>query len=289
MANISLKGFFEFLCSLKNEAGWVQEPKGRALTRFLAEKTSLCPATVGNNLKRLADLKYIEKEFHGRQKAILWRVKILANTWDESLVTEKHGQNTSEKTRLNLAPNAEEPTVLTPTVGTSSHPNPEPEPAKTPEKRFAVFMDYSNLERNLPKTTDCFRNFSWLLDPILKRGKIIFAFVFIPDHYVSRAPIMQLTHKHHFHAIFCPRQISGTITKDADTVDAQMQELGWALIQHSDITDVIIVSGDADFQRLATHAKWQQKRVMVVSSAKALSGRFLEMSQEGALTIRLVS
>lgn len=100
---------------------------------------------------------------------------------------------------------------------------------------------------------------------------------------------MQLTHKHHFHAIFCPRQTGNSTTKDADTVDAQMHELAWALIEHSSITDAVIVTGDADFQRLATHARWQQKRVTIVSSEKTLSGRFLEMERDGSLAVQLVS
>jgi len=75
------------------------------------------------------------------------------------------------------------------------------------ERHFALFLDYVNLEQNMPYK-DRFRDFSWLTDPILKMGKILFAFVFIPEHYSTRAPIMLLSNKHRFHVILCPRQIS---------------------------------------------------------------------------------
>ncbi|MBI2063504.1 MAG: NYN domain-containing protein [Candidatus Yanofskybacteria bacterium] len=259
--HLQLKDLFILLCSLKNSIGWVQAPNGRALIKHLSEETKVSPAPIGKKIQELEKLGYIQEDFHGNT---LWRIRILIPEWDESRLPKKQETARSEPASKS------------------------PKPAKPQEKRFAVFMDYKNLEMNLPRSTDKFRNFSWLLDPILNQGKIIFAFVFIPDHYVSRAPIMQLTHKHHFHAIFCPRQINGVTTKDADTVDAQMQELAWALIQNSDITDVVIVTGDSDFQRLATHAKWQQKRVWVVSAEKAVSGRFLEMAQDGSLALQLV-
>ncbi|MEK7135043.1 MAG: NYN domain-containing protein, partial [Patescibacteria group bacterium] len=52
-------------------------------------------------------------------------------------------------------------------------------------------------------------------------------------------------------------------------------ELGRFLVEHSDITDLVIVSGDADFQGLIEFARWQQKRVKVVSAHEAISGRIL--------------
>ena len=270
--HLQLKGLFDYLSSLKNSLGWAQAPGGHALIKFLSEETHVSQAPIGKKIDELAKLGYIQKDFHGNT---LWRIKILLSEWDDNRLPEKRKR---EKVKSE--------SVVVQTVNAVPTENIQ---HTQQEKRFAVFMDYKNLEMSLPRTTDKFRNFSWLLDPILKQGKIIFAFVFIPDHYVSRAPIMQLTHKHHFHAIFCPRQISGVTTKDADTVDAQMQELAWALIQNSNITDVIIVTGDGDFQRLATHAKWQQKQVLVVSAEKAVSGRFLEMAEDGSLTLRLVT
>ncbi len=267
--HLQLKEFLAILCSLKNGVNWVQAPGGHALVKFLSEKTKRSQVAIAKKIEELTELKYIEKDFRGKKGCVLWRIRILNTTWDENCVIKKTGKG--KKLRRT-------------SIGSP------PESQGSQNKKFAIFLDFVNLEKNMPKSADKFRDFSWLLNPILEKGKLIFAFVFIPDHYVSRAPIMQLTHKHRFHPLVCPRQIltGGSTIKDADTVDAQMHDLGYAIIDNSDITDLIIVSGDADFQRLATHAIWQQKSVTVVSASKALSGRFLEMAGDGSLSVQLL-
>ncbi len=142
---------------------------------------------------------------------------------------------------------------------------------KIDPKRFAVLMDFENLEKNIDQTK--LRDFSWLFNPILEQGKISCAYVFIPDHYGSNPPVRTLSNIYRFFCIFCPKK-SG-ILKDADSVDSRMDELGRFLVEHSDITDLVIVSGDADFQGLIEFARWQQKRVKVVSAHEAISGRLL--------------
>lgn len=166
-----------------------------------------------------------------------------------------------------------------------------PEPAYRPpidQKRFAILIDYANLELGIKDPVERLRDFSWLLDPILKDGKIVFAFVFLPEQMSSRQPIMQLFHRHGFSPILCPRQIDGAITKDKDTVDARMIDIGMALIEHSDITNLVVVSGDADFQRLVTFAVWGQKKVTVISAGQSLS-RALEEMEGKNLSIRRIS
>lgn len=139
------------------------------------------------------------------------------------------------------------------------------------KKRFAILMDFENLEKNIDRTK--LYDFSWLLNPILKQGKISCAYVFIPDHYGSNPPVRVLSNIHRFFCVFCPKK-SGLL-KDVDSVDNRMNELGRFLVEHSDITDLVIVSGDADFQGLIEFARWQQKRVKVVSAHEAISGRIL--------------
>lgn len=164
----------------------------------------------------------------------------------------------------------------------------EAEPEKK-ERLFGIFMDYRNLEMHLKRTSrDKLNDFSWLLDPILSEGKIILSFVFIPSHYTVMPPVMQLTRLHHFIPVVCPRQISGAVTKDRDSVDNQMESLTRDLVEYSILTDFVIVSGDADFAALATFAQWRQKRVHIVSTLEALSGRFMEMHRSGAVKVRLV-
>lgn len=164
-------------------------------------------------------------------------------------------------------------------------PAQEQEPATKP-KTFVIFLDYNNLELHLKKTApEKLKDFSWLFGPILKEGKVVLAFVFIPRNKLDVTPVMQLTRLHHFVPILCPRQIDKNkgITKDADTVDTKMAELAKQLIQYSDITDIVIVSGDADFAELANFAYWQQKSVWVISAINAISGRLMEMHKSGSV------
>lgn len=140
-------------------------------------------------------------------------------------------------------------------------------------KRFAILMDFENLEKNIDRTK--LYDFSWLLNPILEQGKISCAYVFIPDHYGSNPPIRTLSNIHRFFCVFCPKETGAVDKKDKDSVDTRMDELGRFLVEHSDITDLVIVSGDADFQGLIEFARWQQKRVKVVSAHEAISGRLL--------------
>ena len=164
---------------------------------------------------------------------------------------------------------------------------PTPVAAKQRSRTFAIFMDYRNLEMGLPDSFRRFRDFSWLVNPILAQGKIVFGFVFIPDNYGGRVPLHQLANKHSFTPILCTRRVSRLDTKDGDTVDAKMDSLARSLIEHTDITDIVIVSGDADFQDLANFARYHQKGVTVVSAAQAVSGRFLEMAKTGAIQLAL--
>ena len=241
---VSLRELYEFLCSLKNEAGWSQAPAGKNLIQFLQKHYGYSsPQSIQQKLIRLAQSGYIEQHHRGR---VLFRVKPLKNEWSES--------------------------------DQANYSNP---------KKFAIFFDYKNLEINL-RDKDRFNDFSWLMDPLLKEGKIIFAFVFIPDHYANRVPLIMLANKHRFQPILCPRELGKTTTKDKDTVDAKMEDLGKAILEHSDITDIIIVSGDSDFQELSVFAKWQQKSVKVISAASAVSPRFLEMKNANQIDLKPV-
>lgn len=151
---------------------------------------------------------------------------------------------------------------------------------KIPQKRiFAIFMDYKNLELNLSGGAKKFSDFSWLLNPILECGTIAYAFIFIPENCANRMAIHQLSNKHSFFPILCTHRIEHAVMKDKDTVDATMESLAMSLIIHSDVTDILIISGDADFQKLANFAIFNQRKVTVLSAATALSGRFIEMHE----------
>ncbi len=165
-------------------------------------------------------------------------------------------------------------------------PGTEPDIVKqNRERRYAVFMDYLNLERNLG--TQRFDDFSWLIDPIRKEGIIIFGWVFIPQSYIGNPAIHQLSNIHSFDPILCTQQMQGVVTKDKDRVDAKMDSLARRLIDHSDITDIVIISGDADFQDLANYARWRNKEVKIISAKQAISSRFIKMAGVGAVKMEL--
>lgn len=145
-----------------------------------------------------------------------------------------------------------------------------------PERRFAVFIDIKNLEDGISNAAERFKDFSWLLDPILKEGKIAFAFVFAPEHKAMLTPVMQLSYLHGFYVVICPRQVGAMAVKDADSVDEKMKDLARTIIDRSDVTDIVIVSGDADFHPLALYAKRQRKNVIIKSAASALSSRYAD-------------
>lgn len=146
------------------------------------------------------------------------------------------------------------------------------------EERIAVFIDYKNIEPAVVGgSVDTNLEFLTFLEKkVLAIGRIIFPFIFIPEHYLSRAPVRRLIQNYGFLPIICIRKVEGVIQKDADTVDEMMKELTWKLIDHSDITQVIIMTGDRDFQSLSIFARQQGKKVTVFSTKEALSASFLQ-------------
>ncbi|MFH1672435.1 MAG: NYN domain-containing protein [Pseudomonadota bacterium] len=260
-----LEAFFYKLLQLKNgltegcDTIYAREGHTTIFT-FLKQKIDLSELTVKKKINELVALGYFEK--------IIWKghvtgLKIVIKEWDPARLAKTSAQKVS----MEEVPNSQL--------------------VEKPAKTFAIFMDYRNLEKGLPNVKERFRDFSWLIDPIVARGRIVFAFVFIPDNYVNRMEIYQLANKHNFAPILCTRQTDGVISKDKDTVDAKMESLACSLIAHTDITNIVIISGDADFQQLANFARWNQKEVTIVSASQAVSGRFLEMAENGSVELIL--
>jgi len=258
---INLRSFLELLVKERNALGYVLDPKGRSLPRHLSEKLGFGYSAVLKALEELASMGYIQLEEH---KGSLYRAKILIDVWDENLVI----------TTPILIEKAQKAFVR-----------------KGP-RTFLVFLDLENLTRNISKGNPRekmkrLNDFSWLLNPIIAKGKILLAVAFVTNSEAGLPPIMQLS-RQGFYPVLCPRQLGVVATKDADTVDAKLDAFAKVLIEHSDATDVILITGDADFQPLVTFARFNQKTVTVVSASQALSGRFLDMEQRGEIAIELV-
>jgi uncharacterized LabA/DUF88 family protein len=151
------------------------------------------------------------------------------------------------------------------------------------EKIFAVFIDYLNIERGITnqiERRERMRDFGWLINPILEKGKIAFIYIFVPDATVPEFSPIFVGGKQRIPIVVCPRRVVGGVMKDADTVDQFLMEMATSHIYHSDISDIVIVSGDADFSPVIRRALMNRKRVTVVSTAQALSGRFREIGSE---------
>ena len=150
------------------------------------------------------------------------------------------------------------------------------------QRKFAVFLDYRNLEQSLQERgdNDYLKDFFWLEEEIIRRGKIVASFVFIQENYAFRAPVRQLSDIYQYNPILCLREMvkGGTTTKEKDSVDTKMINLAKGYIEIDGITDIVIVSGDADFSELAVHARRHQKNVTIISASEALSGRFIELN-----------
>ncbi len=260
---LNLQSLLEFIVKERNTLGYVLDPKGQSLPRHLAEKLGLGYPAVLKALKELASMNYIRLEEY---KGSLYRAEVIKDAWDESLV-----QTT--------------PVIIE---------NEEAQKAfvRRGRKNFLVFLDWENLSRNISRGNPQEKlrrlsNFSWLLNPILAKGKILLALAFVTNNETSLPPIMQLSQQG-FYPILCPRQFGVVATKDKDTVDAKLDEFARVLIEHSDATDVVIIAGDADFQPLVNFARFHQKTVTVISASQAISGRFLEMGRRGDIDVKLV-
>lgn len=262
--HLSLEEFFNNLLQLENGPsegrGAIYARDGhRVISSYVGAKLKYRRQEAKRNIDELARLGYVKKLYSDRNCI---GIEFLLKSWNQ-------GRNSALKAvpLPNMTPRL---------VDTKQQP-----------RTFALFMDYRNLELGLPDSVRRFRDFSWLLNPILAQGKIVFAFVFIPDNYGARLPIHQLSNKHSFIPVLCTRKTADPAAKDRDGVDAKMDSLARSLIEHTDITDIVIVSGDADFQDLANFARYHQKGVTVVSAAQAISGRFLNMAEAGAIRLAL--
>lgn len=146
---------------------------------------------------------------------------------------------------------------------------------KKERRRFLILLDYENVFISpLGKGRDKLRDLSWIIEPVLAEGEITFAMAFVPDNIIGTVP-MELYYSG-FLVISTPPKTEGEelAWKYTDSADQIMTRTGKSLIQHSHITDVVIVSGDADFNDLVNFARFKGCHVKVVAYESSLSKRF---------------
>ena len=153
---------------------------------------------------------------------------------------------------------------------------------------FLVFIDWLNIERGISDRNERqsrMKDLSWLYAPILEKGKIAFMYIFVSDATVPEISPIYAASKMRIPIIICPRKTVGGIMKDADTVDMHLIEMARNHIAYSNITDIVIVSGDADFSPIVGSALLSRVGVTIVSATSALSGRFLDMEMRKEIEI----
>lgn len=163
-------------------------------------------------------------------------------------------------------------------------------------RRFAILVDYLNVEKSLPRERPGERSKKMInLLKGLEReilgtpgNIIILAEVFIPSQFAGVTPKMEIAHGLYFE-IICVRRMEKGAIKEVDSVDQKMINRGQFLIEHSDVTDIVIVSGDADFKDLVIQAMRHQKRVTVVSGPQAVSKRFVEMHGREEINLGIIN
>lgn len=150
----------------------------------------------------------------------------------------------------------------------------EKELRKTEKKKFIILLDYENVwtaPLGAGKGRNKLQDLSWLIEPILAEGEILFSMAFVSDNLVGTVP-MEL-HDAGFVVVGTPPKLDGMVWKHTDSADQIMLRTGKNLVQHCNVTDVVIVSGDADFTDLINFARFKGCRVKVVAYQKSLSRR----------------
>jgi len=253
-----IRSFFEKLLLIKDDLFCILAPRGEySLLEYIRQKTDeRYILSVERKLKILFQLGFLEPEYD--EVGVLIRLKILQNEWQADKISQFFA-------------------------------------ATGAEKKFAILIDYKNLDDNLkgpgnavnPEILKDF--FLGLEDQILRHGEIIFPIIFIPDNYWGIAPTNQLSGTFQYFTIPCQRRKaeSGPIPKEADTVDAKMSSFGEILINETNVTDLVIITGDYDFLPLSTNARRHQKNVHVLSAPAALSGKFVDIS--GYVNVRQIT
>lgn len=165
---------------------------------------------------------------------------------------------------------------------------------KGPKKRnFVVLLDIANIDigesrRFIEEKKERWSRLSGFIKEILEYGEISFVFAFFPEDYFRSFPILEFLQRFQAFPVVCPPQTSGVILKDVDRVDTIMNRMGQKFLNFAEVTDLIICTGDADFQPLAVDGWWGGKRVTVVSGKEALSTRFEKMAADGEIEARLL-
>lgn len=160
---------------------------------------------------------------------------------------------------------------------------------KQKRRRFYIFLDYSNFLGSLESEERLFEELKSLENEILRVGTIEFADAYIPHHRFNEAPVLYLSNVLDYTLIGCSLQTPGGVLKRADTVDAKMERKIWAMMYNADeISDFVIISGDADFEPGTIWVSRHQKKVLVLSGKRNLSARYRQLEGLNNISVKEV-
>lgn len=129
-------------------------------------------------------------------------------------------------------------------------------------KKVLAMVDYENIARSAVdegKIVD----FQKLHELLLSFGEIIFAFVFLPENYISSIPAdLNLSG---FDIVVCQKMTEGS-AKAEDNVDMNIIQTGMKFIEFDEVTDIVIIGDDKHMSHLVREAKNRGKKVSVIGT-----------------------
>lgn len=148
---------------------------------------------------------------------------------------------------------------------------------KIEKKRLVVLFDYENiiLQPNF-ETVD----FKQLQKRLLEISEISFAFIFVPFHCVYNL-LRDRVNDFGFEIIVCQKRNKFETGVLEDTVDIDIIRMGIKFLNYVEITDIVIVSGDAHMIELVKEVKNKGKRIHIFGTNEIAScliniGDFIE-------------
>jgi uncharacterized LabA/DUF88 family protein len=160
------------------------------------------------------------------------------------------------------------------------------EEERSSNRKFAVLIDFENFRKGIDHPEEVL-DFSWLTFDIHEvAGKVVIGVVFFPAYLERDVNLGTIIDIQGYLPVRCLRGITqtrGTRTtiKQIDTVDNIMLAFGRFILENTDVTDIVIVSGDYDFQVLVSEIKNRGRKVHIYSAGRALSGGFRLQERSG--------
>lgn len=130
--------------------------------------------------------------------------------------------------------------------------------------KLVALIDFENISRHAVDEGKII-DFIKLHEFLSGIGEIIFAFIFVPDHYVYSLP--NNLNDLGFGIILCQKLVEGS-EKLEDTVDIHIIQTGMKFINFPEITDIVIISHDKHMVHLLKEAKNFRKTISIISTEK---------------------